>query len=496
MDVAVVVAGAGPTGLALACGLLSQGADVRVVDRASAPATTSRALVVQARGAEVLDRLGALGDLPEHANPIQRIRLHVDGVEAATLPLNALPEAAPLVISQAEVEKRLRERLEELGGTVEWGVAVASAVPEPGGVRVGLETGETVRAGWLVGCDGARSRVRELSGVDFPGAPLGELFLLADVHADLGSDRTGTLGWLHREGFTVAFPLPDAPDLWRIIADMPAQKRIDHDEVTRVLGEVLVRRAGLGDAVLGRARWTSVFRLRRGLADRYRAGRQLLAGDAAHIHSPLGGQGMNVGLGDAENLAWKLALVAGGLAEESLLDTYEAERRPVASDVVAGTTLLTRAVLAPGPFARLLVGRVVGPLAGLPVAQRRVMRTASQLATSYRHGPLARPLSLRPGLGLRPGDRVPDLACLRVDGTGTRLHAELRGRWAFLVPREPVRGRPGSVGEVRSLVGGRLAVLGHDDGEVMLVRPDAHLAWRGRDPAGASAWLRHALGRP
>jgi 4,5-epoxidase len=380
-----------------------------------------------------------------------------------------------LIVSQAEVEAELRRRLGALGGSVEWGTAVEDAATDPGGVTVTLagEGAGTARTGWLAGCDGAHSAVRKLAGIPFPGVPIIERFVLADVHADIPLDRDGTHLWPHRDGLLAAFPLP-GEDLWRLIATVPTEDADLLGQLSRLLSE----RAGLR-ARLGAVEWSSTFRIQRRLADRYRQGRILLAGDAAHIHSPFGGLGMNTGIGDAENLAWKLVLAERGIAGAELLDTYQAERRPVAAGVVAGTTLTTKVLLGSTVATRLLRDRIVVPVMRTPAAQRRLLSAAGQLGLSYRGGPLA-PSGRLGRIGstqhsgpatVRPGDRMPDLKCLLPDGSTTRLYRELAGRWALLGPNhaEPPR---------VSRLGGEIVTLAADIADTYLIRPDAHLAWR------------------
>ena len=215
----------------------------------------------------------------------------------------------------------------------------------------------------------------------------------------------------------------------------------------------------------------------------------LLAGDAAHIHSPFGGQGMNTGLGDAENLAWKLALVERGRAGETLLDTYEAERRPIATEVLGNTSAMTRLMLGRTLAGRLVRDHVMVPLMNTSFVQRRVAEASSQLRVSYRTGPLGAAYP-RIGRGPRDGDRVPDLTCVRADGTPTRLHAELGGRWAVLTADDAVA----RMAETR-LGGGSVTRLRPVAPDSLLVRPDGHLACRG-DAQRIGHWLTTALGAP
>lgn len=485
METDVLVVGAGPVGLALACALLQHGVSVRVVDKAPGPATTSRANFVHARGSEVLDRLDALDGLPEESvramtittyagdRPMMRVRFGDPGLGTA---------AAPMVISQARVEARLRERLAELGVRPEWNSALVAADQDEDGVDAVLADGRTVRVGWLVGCDGTGSRVRKLAGIGFPGVKVSERFLLVDARLDTTLDRSGTSGWVHPEGMLGAMPMPGGQ--WRLLAYDPAfgDDKPSEEQIVERMRKILPERTGLRDVRLLDATWASLFSVHRRLADTYRRGRVLLAGDAAHAHAPFGGQGMLTGLGDAENLAWKLALVIQGRAADRLLDTYEAERRPLATQVLRGSTTATKVNIAAGPIGRFLRDQVLVRLFNIPRLQRWVTYTTSQLWVSYRRGPLG-------GRGRRPapGDRIADLACERPDGTRTRLHAELRGRWA-VVGDEP------ALAAARRRLGDRVVLLRPADGALpaKLVRPDAHLACQG-GPAELTRWLDGAL---
>jgi len=493
-DTDVIIVGAGPTGLALACGLAAAGTPVRVLDRAEGPATTSRANILHARGAEVLARLGAFDGLPEQAVAPMGIRMHVRGRLITTM--RFAPDEREVVqalfVSQAAVEHRLRDRLAALGVEVEWGRTVETLGQDAHGVTVGLAGGGYARAAWLAGCDGSHSTVRELAGIGFPGVPVVERFLLADVHADGIADRQDSAGWLHRDGILMAMPMSDpSGNLWRLMADVPDDgRRLENDEIVRRFEELLPARADISGARFGETVWTSVFRIQRRLADDYRRGRVLLAGDAAHVHSPLGGQGMNTGIGDAENLAWKLALVARGAASDTLLDTYAAERRPAAADVLRRTTANTRLLVAEGRLARAVRDHVLVPLMNLPSVQHRATRIASQLSLSYRAGPLG-----GRGRAPRPGDRVRDRPVRRADGTSSTLTRELGPRWVMVGridgPHDQLlaafrRALPTAAVSAA-------ADQARDGGPAMLVRPDGHLFWRGTDPEDLQRRLRRLV---
>lgn len=499
-DPDVLIAGAGPTGLTLACGLLANGVATRVVDKAFRPAGTSRALGLQPRGIEVVDRLGALNALPERSLQVEQIVVHINGKQAASVRVGqrtALVTRPGLVISQADVEAELRRRVGELGGEIVWGREVAAAKQDAHSVRVSLADGGQSRVSWLVGCDGAHSRVRQLTGVGFPGVPLAERFLLVDAHADLPLARHSIYVWLEGNSVFGAFPLP-GQDVWRLMAPA-ADPGTEADLVTdeAVLADVarlLEERTGCDPSLIRDPEWVTSFRVHRRLAATYRAGRILLAGDAAHVHSPFGGQGMNTGIGDAENLAWKLAMVVNATAEPELLDSYEAERRPIAAKAVKSTGAAGTLILGNHVFARLLRDRLIVPLMNKASMQRRVWENLSQLKVTYRNGPLgdgAR--KWFSGQGPLPGDRVPDIECERAEGGGqTTLHAELGNRWALVTPSRMASDEHATVaakrlGDDRTIT----LVADHDpDSEIMLVRPDAHLGWRGRaEPDALDRWL-------
>jgi 4,5-epoxidase len=492
-DTDVVVVGAGPTGLTLACALRLHGLTVQVVDRAAGPATTSRANFLHARGSEVLGRIGALGTLPDESLRAMRITNYLGDRPLVTLEFGdprMRTAAPPMVISQAKVEASLRSRLADLGAEPQWGNGLAALHRNDDTVVAELDDGTSVEARWLVGCDGTASTTRKLAGIGFPGVKLTERWLLADLHLDWDLDRGGTTGWIHPGGLLGAMPMPDssgAHDLWRVFAYDPGHtEKPAESEILERMRQVIPQRSGRRVHV-GDPEWLSVFTVHRRLADRYRQGRILIAGDAAHAHAPFGGQGMLTGIGDAENLAFKLALVTRGLAADPFVDTYEAERRPLATEVLRGTSAVTRVNIAGNPVGRFLRDRVAPKVFGLAPVQRWTTYTASQLWVSYRKGPLG-------GRGPKPraGDRIPDVACVRPDGTPSLLHHELSGRWALLAPPDA----PAGCADVaRRHLGDFVEPLTFDGDEAMLIRPDGHLAWRGDagDADGVNLWLTRAL---
>ena len=287
-------------------------------------------------------------------------------------------------------------------------------------------------------------------------------------------------------------------DLWRLMApaaDPGNEADLVADEVVLAdVARLLEEHTGCDRSLLRDPEWITSFRIHRRLAETYRAGRILLAGDAAHVHSPFGGQGMNTGIGDAENLAWKLAMVVNGTAEHELLDSYEAERRPIAADVLEWTGGAGNLVLGNHVLARVLRDRMIVPLMNRASMQRRVWETVSQLKVTYRDGPLGRRARRWfAGRGPLPGDRVPDIECARAGGGGhTTLHAELGNRWALVMPARTVSDEYAAVVAKRLGDDGTITLVADHDSteEIMLVRPDAHLGWRGRaDPDALDRWL-------
>jgi 4,5-epoxidase len=549
----VLIVGAGPAGLTLANDLKRRRIAVMVVDKAAGPATTSRALGLHARGREILACLGALGDLPDRAVHAAATNIRVRGrlltrfVVRTTHGQDAL---GPLLISQAEIEARLRRRLVELGGEVRWGHEVVRAVQHSNGVEVRLRTanGEhTLQADWVVGCDGAHSAVRDLMHVDFEGRPFPEMLVLADVAL---TDRDGNADegtiWLHPDGMIGIVPLPRR--VWRVFAELAADDpmaKTGHVAATALRGDLPV-----SDTVLDRVRsllrervgdsaprivfssWTSVFRFHRRIASAYRRQRMFVAGDAAHIHSALGGQGMNTGIGDAFNLGWKLACVIHGGASEQLLDTYEAERRPVAADVVRQTSRAWNILLGRTVLSRLFRDHVLLPLLRSPAMQRRWVESGSQLRVNYRGGPLA-PTTMVDWMSALvhrmplPGDRGPNVGCRRVpSGEATTLGKLIAGRWALLLFGGSAKDRCACIAAARRRLDelqvvrvlttardgtpddpfGPETFVQDDDGGMVsayrpgrraaiLLRPDGHIAWRSSQlaPEGLLTWLHRAL---
>ena len=524
-----LVVGAGPVGLLCAAELRRQGLAPRLVDRAPAPATTSRALVVWARTLELLDHAGAVEAFLAAGIRGRGIRLYADRRLLARVTVDDIDSPMPpgILLVQAETEHLLAAHLARLGGAVERGVELVGFTAGDDGVTATLRHAdgrdETVRARWLVGCDGAHSTVRHGLGVDFAGFAEPNDWILADVHVegDLPADEM-LLSWSH-DGALAIFPIGGGR--YRLIADAGravGEGRRDDPTLAEVQ-RLVEARAPLPircvDAV-----WLSAFRIHERQATSYRVGPVFLAGDAAHVHSPAGGQGMNLGMQDAANLAWKLALVHRGLAHAALLDTYDAERRPLGADVIRRAAALTRVATLRAPVLASVRNALAPRLMRLGALRHHMIRMLTQLEIAYPRGPLAadaRPLS-RLATGPHAGARVPDVALRTADGRATTLVALRRaaGGWVLLVVpgasggaaadalAARVRARFGAVvqpwivaddapapGRLADPGGDARARLGASEPSALLVRPDGHLGWRGPLAAADAldAWLARWL---
>ncbi|MCB5179078.1 FAD-dependent oxidoreductase [Streptomyces antimicrobicus] len=364
----VAVVGAGPTGLALAVTLAEAGVDFVLLDRQADIPRTSRAGVVHARTLEVLQELGCAAELVERGLPVGRFTVRDGRRTLLHADFGGLPTAYPyaLMAPQYETEDVLRARLRALGGEIHRPYEVTGVVQDPDGVTLTTADGRTLRAAYAVGADGMHSVVREAAGIGFTGGSYPESFVLADVVMDRAPGRDEVSLTFGAEGLTVVAPLPG--DRYRVVAtvaDAPA-------EVGLPLVQDLLDRRMPGRARVRELVWSSRFRVHHRVADRYRAGRLLLAGDAAHVHSPAGGQGMNTGIQDGHALGRVLA-------DGRDLDAYEARRRPVAQRVVAFTDRMTTLATVRHPLLRATRNTFLPLLGRLPRFRTRLATELAEL---------------------------------------------------------------------------------------------------------------------
>ena len=531
----VLIVGAGPTGLALAAELAAFGVRPRIVDRSDDRARESRALAIQPRTLEVLAPLGVTDQLVAAGNPAVQLTMHAPEREI-TLPLFDLGMADTaysylLFLSQSETERILGERLAESGVAVERGVelvslqlgddAASALLRHPGGRE------ERVEARYVVGCDGGRSTVRRSAGIGFSGSTYPQTFVLADVDAGgLASDSAHA--YLSERGPLFFFPLR-TPAPWRLIAmrapddPTPPDAPLELAEVQELVDAYTGGTVRLSDPV-----WMTNFRLHHRAAVRYRSGPVFVAGDAAHVHSPAGAQGMNTGIQDAINLGWKLAGVLNGGMDPAILDTYHTERAPVGRTVLRFTDRAFRAATstrAPYRFARSRIVPAVLPwVARLRGPRAYAFRMISELAIRYRNSPLSADGPGAPRRGPRSGDRLPDGPVIR-EGTATTLHAATsQPGWHLLLcgPESawPAESQlPDGYGDticlhrvsVASGAASGRRVLQDADGQTLrrlglrpdaaahlLIRPDGYIGYRagGADLQGLVGYLNRWLPRP
>ncbi|WP_433295037.1 FAD-dependent monooxygenase [Actinoplanes sp. CA-030573] len=375
MDTEVLIVGAGPVGLALGASLAARGKQALVVDRQAAGTNTSRAAVIHARTLEALDQIGVSKELVDGGLKVPRFVVRDGDRPLLTVDFGGLPTPYPytLMLPQSDTERILADRLHQLGGPIRREAEVVGIAPDDDGVTATLAGGETIRARYLVGADGMHSLVRERSGIGFTGDAYAQSFVLADVRMDWQLPDDEVMLYFAPAGLAVIAPLPGGRH--RIVATLDdAPERPGLGDVQALLDERGPRRQ---PARVREIVWSSRFRVHHRLADHYRAGRIFLAGDAAHVHSPAGGQGMNTGIQDAIDLA---ATLAAGTD----LDGYERRRRPVAAGVVALTDRMTRIATVRHRTA-IAARNTVLPLAGrIPAVRRALAMNLSELSTIKR----------------------------------------------------------------------------------------------------------------
>ncbi len=395
----VLIVGAGPTGLVLALWLVRGGVGVRIIDKAPEPGTTSRALAIQARTLEFYAQLGIANEVVRRGRLAAGVNLWVRGHRVAHAPFGELgqglsPYPYVLIFPQDEHERLLIDELASLGVFVERRTELVGVDEVADGVRARLRRAngveETFDTQYLAGCDGAHSMARQATGVGFPGGTYEHLFYVADIEGR-GNVLNGEVHvGLDRADFLAAFPLTDLNRARLVGTIRTDDGRPDSAVSWNDVGRRVIEWMRLD---VGKVHWFSTYRVHHRVASHFRAGRIFLLGDAAHIHSPVGGQGMNTGIGDAVNLAWKLVDVLRGGASVALLESYEPERIALARRLVATTDRGFTAVTSSDALARaarLYALPLIVPAAfAIPAVRRFLFRTVSQTMITYRGGPIS-----------------------------------------------------------------------------------------------------------
>ncbi|WP_098742129.1 FAD-dependent monooxygenase [Paenibacillus sp. EZ-K15] len=430
----VLIVGAGPTGLTLACDLARRNIGHRIIERSTFYSVASRAKGIQPRSLELADDLGAVPYIIDTGIVNLPVRYYTANGGSVDKPCITVPASAeletpfrdPVWIAQFDVEKALRDRYAELGGQVELGVEAVGLVQDSDGVTVTISTPQgtrQIRARYVVGADGGKSNIRKFIHLSLVGQTYdNERWYLGDVRLE-GLERDRIHIWTSPEGMIGVTPLPKT-DIWQLQATIPADIKEPEQPSLEAYQAMFDRRAGAGRVRLTDASWLSIYRVNVRVVDHYRNGRVFLAGDAAHVHSPAGGQGMNTGMQDAYNLGWKLAAVLQEAADAALLDTYDEERRPIAQAVLQDSSKKIRAVT-----------ETVTESGSLSQSMSSISDDlTSGLLISYRSSSLTRPTARTYVSPPLPGDRAPNATGLQGTGFAESVFDLLRGpHWTLLV---------------------------------------------------------------
>ena len=481
MSDTVLIVGAGPVGLTMALELARYQVQVRLVDKMTERSDTSRAVAIWPRTLELLDRPGVSGELVALGNQVTVANIVAGREPIARIEFDDVETPYPfaLMLPQSDTERVLGRRLQRFGARCELGVELVGFTQDADGVTATLRYTdgrvETERFDWLIACDGAHSPIRHHLGLAFDGDTMGDDWILGDFHMTGGPFPLNELAtYWHADGPLVFFPM--APGRYRLVASLGASSETAPAPPALERFQALVDRRGPGGIVLTDPVWTSAFRINERQIAHYRVARVFLAGDAAHVHSPAGGQGMNTGMQDAINLAWKLALVCRGMAASSvLLDSYDAERRAVGAEVIAASGRLTNVAVIHGAVKQRIRNMVAHCVLGLAPIQRAIEGSMTEISTGYPASPLN---GIADGSSRRPGSRMPPLAGEAPYGAGDSPLFALRAH-----PSSTGGSAPALLGELVDPV-----VRPNAPGNgIELVRPDGYLALSAPDGEWALA---------
>jgi len=478
----VLISGAGPVGLTMANELVRHGISVRIVDKSAERTDKSKALVLWSRTLELFDHAG-------YVDPFLAAGMQAHGAQMsngkdviARISLDDIESVYPyaLMIPQSDTERVLEEQLAKRGVKVERTVALESFTDQGNQVQAVLRKAsgesETLTADWLIGCDGAHSTVRHGLGFTFDGTTQPSDWYLADGHISGLEPQDRLHIFWHKDGILAFFPITEGR--WRVIADLgPAQGDAHCPDPTLQEVQALITLRGTDGIVIKDAYWLAAFRINERKVSQYGRGRAFLAGDAAHIHSPAGGQGMNTGMQDAFNLAWKLSLVIGGVCKPTLLDSYSVERSAVGDMVLRNASRLTDAAIVRNPIIQGLRNTVVKFALGFPQLGHRVANLLAELDIGYPKSPLTVAGAHHPS-ARKAGERWPE-----------RLPADPgRARFTAIGPADAVSALAAKFPKLVQAAAGAADVR-----DLSLVRPDGYVGFAGAasDQAGAEAYLQN-----
>lgn len=524
----VLIVGAGPVGLCLATELIRFGIPFRIIDQSPLPTQTSNALAVHARTLELLARMGPVTDFINAGVTVDRVEFQEAGRVLAHIEFADVQSRyrGVLALPQSSTERIFIKSLSDYGVNVERPVKLVSLKRESAHAMSEIQhddgSREAISSRWIVGCDGAHSTVRTSCGIAFEGVTSEEDYVLADVKIDWALQHDQMTAFFHREGTVVTIPLPEGR--YRIVANVTnlqrsKEKKLSFEEFRTIVSRRISIAAQLSDPV-----WMSDFVVNRRQASRYHSGGAFLAGDAAHVHSPAGGQGMNTGIQDVINLGWKLALVHQCKAAESLLDSYFAERAPIARGVLTLTNRIMSLTTIRNPVMQRIRNLALPMVTGWDFVQHTLVDELTELGLNYRTSPIVRSEGPFPALTPHPGDRAP---LSRICGdrdlgdvfSGTMHHLLLFGGEGnssedlsvlSAIRRDFEAAYPGLIrghlvmraknGQSKEIIADGDGTAHDDYGAVKccmyLIRPDEYVAYRCAPPDGAALhrFLREVYG--
>ena len=414
----VIIIGAGPTGLALACQLIRYGIDFVIVDKNETTTPHSKAIGVQARTLEIYEQIGLAGKLIERGQIANKARFIVRGrvrgeAEFGDLGKGLSPYPFVLMVEQGRHEAILHDYIKANGRTVSWRTELKNFTQDEDGVTASIEntdgTVHTIGAKFLVGCDGAKSAVRHALGLTFEGSTFERMFYVADVEIDWDAPHDAGQAFLLKNNLLAFFPMTGEKQ-WRIVGTFPEEFTKDEGDVLYEEIEEQIKQDAELQIDITKVNWFSTYKVHTRRANRFSVGRCFLAGDSAHIHTPAGAQGMNTGIQDGYNLAWKLAMVLHGTADAKILDSYNDERLKNADDLLRSTDRFFDLAASPSPLMSFLRMYVFPYVAGvafkLQATRQLIFPRVSQIAINYRHSSIS-DHSADQGFAVHSGDRMP-----------------------------------------------------------------------------------------
>ena len=474
----VLISGAGPVGLTLANELMRHGISVRIVDKSAQRTDKSKALVLWSRTLELLDDAGYAQNFMSSGMQVHGAQISTGKQVIAKISFDSVNSrfAYALAIAQSETERVLEERLNAAGVAVERRVELTGFTDKGASVEATLTKAsgerETVEADWLVGCDGAHSAVRHGLGFGFEGSTLPSHWALADGPIPGLEPKDNLHIYWHRDGILAFFPI--IGDRWRVVANIgPAKEGEVHPDPTLAEINALMAHRGSPDIVMSDPVWLAAFRINERKVQDYAKGRVFLAGDAAHIHSPAGGQGMNTGMQDVFNLAWKLALVIDGAAKPSLLDSYSKERSAVGDRVLKNASQMTDAATLSNPLLQELRNTILRFAVSFPLIQHKIADQLAEMDIGYPDSPLTAKnghIASGPKSGERWPHKLPE-------GTGGQ-------KFTALGPADIVTALAAKFPKL-------VVALPAGDTALRLIRPDGYVGFAGgsQDAAHAETYL-------